>query len=118
MTGLNGVWATDVLGIDGWERTGITFLKDGNAHGGSADFFHHGSYSVEGQKVKMTLHLQAHGKIKQVYGKKRKNFTSKVKGTWKNEKIEGKARLLDSGSYDIAYNFRLTRLGDLPASLT
>lgn len=114
MTELNGVWATDVLGIEGWERTGITFLEKGSVHGGSADFYHHGTYSVEGETVKMTLHMKLHGKQKNVYGKKRKKFSIKMKGKLKGDEIEGKASLMDPGSYDIAYNFRLSRLGDLP----
>ena len=66
MSELNGVWATDVLGIEGWERTGITFLQDGQVHGGSADFYHFGHYTVDGQKVKITLHLKSHSGRKQV----------------------------------------------------
>ena len=115
MTELNGVWATDVLGIDGWERTGITFLQDGRAHGGSADFYHYGTYSLDGNKVKMTLHLKSHSKKKQVYGRKMKDFTIKMKGARDGDEIEGRATLKDPGDYDIAYNFRLVRLGDLPA---
>ena len=114
MAELNGVWATDILGIAGWERTGITFLEDGSVHGGSADFYHHGSYSIEGEKVKMTLHLKSHGKHISVYGKKRKKFTVKMKGKRDGDVVEGKANLVDPGSYDVAYNFRLTRLADLP----
>ena len=110
MSELNGVWATDVLGIEGWERTGITFLQDGHVHGGSADFYHFGNYSVDDRKVKISLNLKSHSGRKQVYGKKRKEFAIKMKGKRNGDVIEGKASLLDPGSYDIAYIFRLIRL--------
>jgi hypothetical protein len=110
---IDGVWATDILGYLGWERTGITFLDDGKIHGGSAEFYHHGKYLVDGENVKMTLHLTSHGNRKHAYGKKRNNFTIRMKGKWNGEKIEGKAMLVGAKSDDVEYNFRLVRLSDL-----
>ncbi len=110
---IDGVWATEVLGYLGWERTGITFLDDGKMRGGSADIFHHGNYVVDGQKVKMTLHLASHGKRKRAYGEKRDKFTIRMKGKWDGEQIEGKAMLVGASSQDVTYKFRLVRLNDL-----
>jgi len=110
---LDGVWATEILGYLGWERTGISFLDDGNIRGGSADVFHHGNYVIDGQNVEMTLYLTSHGKRKQAYGEKRDKFTIRMKGKRDGEQIEGEARLVGASSQDVTYKLRLVRLNDL-----
>ena len=110
---LDGVWATEVLGYLGWERTGITFLDDGKIRGGSSEFYHYGTYVADGQKVDMTIHLRSHGKFRQVSGEKRKKFTIRMNGKSNGEVIEGKAVLVDARSDDVPYKFRLVKLADL-----
>lgn len=110
---IDGVWATEVLGYLGWERIGITFLDNGDVRGGSADFYHHGSYVIDGKNVKMTLHLTSHGKRKQAYGKKRNKFTIRLKGKRDGEEIKGNATFVGARSDDIPTSFRLVRLSDL-----
>jgi len=113
---LDGVWATELLGLLGWERTGITFFDDGNIRGGGADFYHYGTYVVDGQKVKMTLHFTSHGNHKKVYGENRKKFSVRIKGKRNGDKIQGKGYLVGARSDDVAHSFRLLKLDDSPSA--
>ena len=114
MTQLDGIWATEILSMTGWDRAGVTFLKDGHMHGGSKDFYHLGTYVIDGQNISMTLYMTSHSDQRQLYGKMRKKLTIQVDGTWRDGEIQGRAILVDPKDSDTTYNFRLVRLDDLP----
>jgi hypothetical protein len=112
---LDGAWAIEVMGLFGWDRTGIAFLDKGNILGGSSEFFHHGNYVTEGDdKVKIKLHFKSHGETVSVFGEKRKEFSAIIKATYQGDEIKGHATLVGARSDDVRYSCRLLRIGDLP----
>ena len=112
---LDGVWATEIMGLFGWDRTGISFLDKGNILGGSAEFFHHGNYVTEhDNKVKIRLHIMNHGDKVSIYGEKRSEFSVIIKATYQEDEIKGHATLVGARSDDVRYSCRLLKIGDLP----
>lgn len=112
---LDGVWAAEIMGLFGWDRTGISFFDKGNILGGGAQFFHHGNYVTEGDdKVKIKLHMENHGKNVSIFGEKRTEFSVVIKATYQEDEIKGHATLVGARSDDVRYSCRLLRIGDLP----
>jgi hypothetical protein len=112
---LDGVWAVEIMGLFGWDRTGISFFDKGNILGGSSEFFHHGNYVTEGDdEIKIKLHLKNHGKNVSMFGEKRTEFSVVIKATYQKDEIKGRATLVGARSDDVRYSCRLLRIGDLP----
>ncbi len=112
---LDGVWATEIMGLYGWDRTGISFFDKGNILGGGSKFFHHGNYVTEGDgKVSIKLHLKSHGETVGIFGEKRTEFSAIIKATYHGDEIKGRAALVGARSDDVTYSCRLLRIGDLP----
>ena len=112
--GLDGIWAVEIVGFVGWDRTSIAFLEKGIIRGSGAKYFYHGSYVADEQNVKMTIHLTSHDKKANAFGEKRKKFTVILKGVSSENEVQGHVKLKGARSDDTTYRCRLLRLEDLP----
>ncbi|WP_198265233.1 hypothetical protein [sulfur-oxidizing endosymbiont of Gigantopelta aegis] len=112
---VNGIWIFEIAGIYGWERISTTFLEKGRYLSGGAIMFSHGVYTVKGKKFSAHVDVTQHNDKQTVFGEKRRTFSVELTAKYKEDKIEGKARLKGSKSTVAEYKFRLLRLAPLPA---
>ena len=71
-----------------------------------------GSYEFADNILTADLHLNQHGKVRAVYGTKKREMDTRLEGKLKKEgKIVGKS--LAAGKKQFEVKIRLTRLGDI-----
>ena len=83
---VDGIWTTELMGLFGWEATGVLLLESGRAIGGGNLHYSVGSYD--------------------------KNIKIEFKGEIRDGVIEGSAYRADKPNQNITY--RLTRRADIP----
>ena len=109
---IDGVWKAEWKGPYGWEKVGTVFLQNGSYLGASTDHFSTGSYTVDGDVVTADIQVTQYGKVRSVYGVKKRQLNQRVEAKIKEEgKIVGKSNASEGKKYDV--KVRLTRLGDL-----
>jgi hypothetical protein len=109
---IEGVWKVEAMGPYGWERIATAFLKDGRYLGASADHYSTGSYELADDVFTADLHLHQHGKVRAVYGTKKKEMDTRLEGNLKKEgKIVGRSQSTGNKKFEV--KMRLIRLGDL-----
>ena len=109
---VEGVWKLEMMGAYGWENVSTAFLKDGRYLAASADHFSIGSYKVADEAFTADLKVKQHGKVRTVFGQKKKRMSIRMEAKIKKEdKIVGKAYASDSKKFDV--KMRLIRLGNL-----
>jgi len=109
---VEGVWKVEMGGAHGWEKLGTVFLQNGRYLGASADHFSTGSYEVDGDAFAADIQVTQYGKVRTVYGSKKKQLSHRLEAKIKKEgKIVGKTNPAEGKKYDV--KVRLTRLSDL-----
>ena len=109
---VEGVWAVEVMGPHGWERIATASLKDGHYFGASADHYSTGSYEIADDSITWETHANQYGKVRAVYGSKKRQFNVRFEGKFKKEdKIVGISQRTDSKKFEL--KTRLIRLGDI-----
>lgn len=109
---VEGVWKVEVLGPHGWERIATASLTDGRYFGASADHYSTGSYEFSDDSITWEAHVNQYGKVRSVYGSKKRHMNVRFEGTLKKEdKIVGRSQATDSKKFDL--KTRLIRLGDI-----
>lgn len=109
---VNGIWKVEAMGPYGWERIATAFLEDGRYLGASVDHFSTGSYEVTDEAFTADLQLNQYGKVRSVFGTKKKHMNTRLEAKIKKEgKIVGKSRLAEGKKFEV--KMRLTRLGDI-----
>ena len=109
---VEGVWKVEILSPNGWEGIGTAFLRKGRYLSASADHYAIGRYKKRGRTLKLDLHVTQHGKIRTLFGSKKKHLDLEVDGKIdKAGKIVGTSKSL--GSRDFDHKVRLIRLGGL-----
>ena len=109
---IEGVWKLEMMALHGWEHLATAFLQDGRYLSASADHYTIGKYQVDGDTFMVQTSVTQHGKIRTLFGSKKKHLTTILKGKIKKDgRIAGTISPTDGEKYTI--NMRLTRLGDL-----
>ena len=111
---LNGIWVVEVCDIYGWERISTAFLEKGRYLGGGALLYSRGRYALDGKKIKFKLDVTQHGGGRTVFGEKRKHFSTIMNGKLDGDTIRGQIHLKGGHSTVSKYDFRMTRLADIP----
>ena len=107
----NGIWKVELLGPYGWEPVASAFLEDGKYRAASENHYTLGHYEISGNRIKISTVGVQHGKVRTVFGEKKKEVNLNFEGEIEGDEIKGQARN-DRGTYQIT--FRCTRLADLP----
>ena len=109
---VEGIWKVELLSQDGWEPLSTAFLRKGRFHAASADHYTIGSYKERSGTLKLEARITQHGKIRTVFGSKKKHVDIQFEGTIKKaDEIVGTSR--SSGGKKFEASVRLTRLGRL-----
>lgn len=109
---VEGVWTVEMLSPYGWEQVATAFLQNGRYLGASADHYSIGSYMEDGETLKVEARITQHGKMRTVFGSKKKHVDSNIEGKIeKTDKIVGTASSSGGKNFDV--RVRLTRLGGL-----
>ena len=109
---VEGVWKVEAMGPYGWERVATALLKDGRYFAASADHYATGSYEFADSSITWDVHLNQYGKVRSVYGTKKRQMKIRFEGKLKKEdKIVGRAQATDSKKFEL--KMRLSRLADI-----
>jgi hypothetical protein len=106
-----------MLGPYGWETIATAFLQEGRYLAASADHYTIGGYEVVGDTFIADLWATQPGKVRSVYGSKKKrvhiSIEARIKSgrTKKADKIVGSSRPSVGKDFDV--RVRLVRVGDL-----
>lgn len=109
---IDGIWTSEIMGLFGWETTGILVLENGRVIGGGNLHFSVGSYEISSNEVHLSLSVEFHGKPRTMFGAADKNLSIEIKGKVNDGVIEGSAYRMDKPGQNIAY--RLMRRADIP----
>jgi len=109
---VEGIWKVEMLSPYGWEQVATAFLRKGRYHAASADHYSIGSYKEGSGALKVEARITQHGKIRTVFGSKKKHVDIQLEGRIKKaDEIVGTARPSGGEKFDVS--MRLTRLGSL-----
>ena len=109
---VEGIWKMEILSPYGWEQVATAFLWKGRYHAASADHYTIGSYKEGSGTFKLEARITQHGKIRTVFGSKKKNVDIQFEGRIKKaNEIVGTAR--PSGGEKFEVRVCMTRLGSL-----
>ncbi len=111
---LDGIWATELYGIYGWESTGILVLDNGRALGGGNNHHSTGTYEEIDGTVHIYLDVKYHGQVRTLFGESSENFSVKLNGRHEGLMIEGV--LERTGRTDMSITCRLCKCCELPPS--
>jgi len=108
----DGIWTSEILGLFGWETTGIIVLDDGRAIDGGNHHYSTGFYQATDNEVTISLTVEYHGTPRTIFGSADKNLSVEINGKLRGDTIVGSAHRLDKPDQKITT--RLTRRADLP----
>ena len=109
---VKGIWKLEMLSPYGWEQVATAFLRKGRYHAASADHYSIGSYKEDSGTLKLEARITQHGKIRTVFGSKKKQVDIQLEGKIKKaDQIVGTAKPSGGANFDVSV--RLTRLGRL-----
>ena len=109
---VDGIWTTELMGLFGWEPTGVLLLENGRAIGGGNVHYSVGSYDTSSGDLHLSVDVEFHGPPRTIFGAADRNLTVEFKGKIQDGVIEGSAYRADKPDQSIAY--RLTRRADIP----
>ena len=112
---LNGIWATELYGIYGWESTGILVLHNGHVLGGGNNHYSVGTCEEVDGKVTISMDVKYHGQVRTLFGESRDSFSVRFRGDREGLVITGILERPDRD--DMAITCRLSRCSELPAAL-
>jgi len=109
---IEGIWTTEIMGLFGWETTGVVMLEKGRAMDGGNNHYSVGTYESSGNKIHISLCVEYHGTPRTLFGASDKIMKVELEGTIRDGVIEGNAHRVDKPKQKIAY--KLTRRADIP----
>ncbi|MDH3692120.1 MAG: hypothetical protein OEU36_22005 [Gammaproteobacteria bacterium] len=109
---VEGIWTSEVMGLFGWETTGILVLENGRAIDGGNHHYSVGSYTTSGDNMNIELAVEYHGTPRTIFGSSDKNLTVEIEGKIQGSTVEGNARRIDKPDQYVLC--RLTRRADIP----
>jgi len=107
-----GIWSNEILGLFGWESTGILILEGGRAVDGGNHHFSIGTYESSDGQITISLKVEYHGTPRTMFGSADRNLSVRINGKLSADTIEGQAYRLDKPDQKISV--KLTRRADLP----
>ena len=111
---LEGIWTSELMGLFGWEPTGIMVLDDGRAIDGGHHHYSVGSYETSGDRIHISLSVEYFSTPRTIFGASDRNLQVEVDGTIHNGIINGKAYRADKPDQKAMCKF--TRRMDLPST--
>ena len=109
---IEGIWTTEIMGLFGWETTGVLVLEKGRAIDGGNHHYSVGSYESSGDEIHISLSVEYHGTPRTMFGASDKMLQVELNGTVQEGVIEGSAYRVDKPNQKIAC--KLTRRADIP----
>jgi len=117
MENVEGVWRVQMLGPYGWETIAMAFMQDGRYRAASTDHFTIGSYEVNGDEFTADLWATQPGKVRSIYGSKKKRVHVSIEGRIKAGRAKKADKITGSSLPSVGKNFdvrvRLIRLDNL-----
>jgi len=108
----DGIWSTEVLGVFGWESTGILVLDQGRAIDGGNHHYSTGRYAVRDGHIRISLAVEYYGTPRTIFGAADKTLNVEINGHLAGGTIEGSAHRLDRP--DQKATIKLIRRSALP----
>jgi hypothetical protein len=104
-----GIWKVEIYSPYGWERIATAFMKSGEYLAASANHYSVGTYTQDGDDVKISTEVTQHGDLRTVFGMKTADKMHVVsRCTLKQDELLGKSVAQGKEGHDI--QIRLTRL--------
>jgi hypothetical protein len=111
---VEGIWTSEILGLFGWETTGILICENGRAIDGGNHHYSVGSYETSGDQIHIALSVEYHSTPRTIFGASDKTLKVEINGTVENDIIMGTAYRADRPDQKVTC--KLTRRMDLPAT--
>ena len=108
----DGIWTSEILGLFGWETTGILVLDEGRAIDGGNHHFSTGRYEATDNDIRISLAVEYHGTPRTMFGSADKTLSVIIQGKLEGDAIVGEAHRQDKPDQKITV--RLTRRSDIP----
>lgn len=108
----DGIWTSEILGLFGWETTGILILERGRAIDGGNHHYSTGSYEVSESAITISLNVEYHGTPRTIFGAADRNLSVEIHGKLRGNTILGAAHRSDKPDQKITV--RLTRRAEIP----
>lgn len=109
----DGIWTSEILGLFGWETTGILVLENGRAIDGGNHHYSTGKYEQIGNEIQIHLNVEYHGTPRTIFGSADKTLSVEIHGKLRGDTILGAAHRQDKP--DQRVTVRLTRRADIPS---
>jgi hypothetical protein len=104
-----GIWKVEIYSPYGWERIATAFMKGGEYLAASANHYSVGTYTQDGDDVKISTEVTQHGDLRTVFGLKTADKMQVVSQCRLGEnELLGKSVATGREGHDI--QIRLTRL--------
>ena len=110
---LDGIWGIEILGLFGWETTGILILENGRIIGGGNHHYSIGTYQLEGDDLKLSVSVTYHGAPRTLFGSTDRVLSIEATLKADEHSMQGLAYRVDRP--DNTMRCQLTRQADLPA---
>lgn len=102
---VDGIWTSELMGLFGWETTGILVLEHGRAIDGGNHHYSVGTYTVQDHQITIRLQVEYHGTPRTIFGASDKSLEVEVRCTVKDAQMEGYACRLDKPEQRVACRF-------------
>ncbi|MEM6481168.1 MAG: GrlR family regulatory protein [Pseudomonadota bacterium] len=109
---MDGIWTGEVLGLYGWENSGVYVLEDGRIIGGSSRHYSTGTYTVNDGQYEADVSVHYYGPPRAIFGETKEQFSIRVKGTVSEGVLD--AEISRSDKPKLIVEYRMTRRMDLP----
>jgi hypothetical protein len=109
---IEGLWTSEMYGLQGWEDVGVIVLNSGHALGGGRHHSSVGDYTFSGGEFSMSLAITYHGQVRTLFGSSDKSLSIQVEGRMQGDKILGTVHR--AGSPSLSLSFRLTKRAEMP----
>ncbi len=86
---VEGIWTSEILGLFGWETTGIVICENGRAIDGGNHHYSVGSYETSGDQIHIALSVEYHSTPRTISGASDKTLKVEINGTVENDIIDG-----------------------------
>lgn len=109
-----GIWTTEIMGIFGWESTGVMVLENGRAIDGGNHHYSVGRYESANGDVRISLSVEYYGTPRTIFGAADKNLSVEINGKLGKDTIEGTVHRLDKPNQKVT--IKMSRRADVPAA--
>ena len=92
---VDGIWTSEILGLFGWETTGILILENGRAIDGGNHHYSFGGYEFSDDRIRVSLDVEYHGTPRTIFGSADKSLSVEINGKLRGNTIVGTAHRLD-----------------------